>query len=84
MKCGPKYTWVARDKRKTAASFSDTTRCALCNGAVSKWLIVIMDIFVQIYFLVGVTPPFSSNISDMRRQEQEGRRVFGWSHRNND
>ena len=60
MKCGPKYTWVARDKRKTAASFWDTTRCALCNGAVAKWLIVIMDIFLQIYFLVCVTPPFSS------------------------
>ena len=50
--------------------------------AVSKCLIIIMDIFVQFYFLVGVTPPFSSNILDMRRQQ--GRRVFGWSHRNID
>ena len=36
MKCGAKYTWVDRNKRKTAASFPDTTNERCTNGCHFK------------------------------------------------
>ena len=44
MKCGAKYTWVGRDKRKTAASFPDTTRDAQMVAILKCVIIpIVMD-----------------------------------------
>ena len=44
MKCGAKYTWVGRDKRKTAPSFPDTTRDAQMVAILKCVIIpIVMD-----------------------------------------